>query len=481
MSEKKGRFEIEAEEFLDKQNIGELRAYGRHVGVEKPTELKKKALISAIIGIFLGEIPSVPRSKRGAPIRADYFNPKISETMDELYESYGVGVEPDKIFLDIIENVGQNTLTVHDSKVQYEISGVVEKAMRENKYRLHPYSAQFGDCVLFLEEQMMQEYKILEGDSITCKVREEYGGNGYFVKEIISVNGEKPHAFKRFSFEQADVYIPEKQIVLGGKSVVEKFVDWFAPLGAGQRYAIVAPSKSGRASVSYSIAKALCEREDLELLVVLVEQAPEIVSQYKRILGVEQLVSTVYGDDPEDVVNCALSALKRAKRYAEMGKDVVLLIDGLVELALAYNEFIPANSGKSLVEGLEGDTVRFAKKFFAQARNFFDDGSLTVINAVKIDNANPITEFLAAEFVDMANGKIVFDEELAKKRVFPAIDCMKSFSDQSEDLLGTEKGSLEIAVRRNIFSALSNEQVIELLEKVNTPEEFYKKAIEIVK
>ena len=175
------------------------------------------------------------------------------------------------------------------------------------------------------------------------------------------------------------------------------------------------------------------------------------------------------------IIRTANSALKRAKRYAETGKDVVLLVDGLVELTLAYNEIIPSGQGRTPIAGLEGEAVRYGKRFLSTARNFFTDGSLTIVATIKCGGANPAADFLADEFLDMANGRLIFSESLAQKRIYPAIDCAASYSEQSDEFLGKEGAALEKKARK-IFSSLGSERVLKLLEETNTLQEFLQKA-----
>lgn len=481
MSEKNNKFEIAAKEFLEKQHIWELRPFGRHKGVAKPTEPKKDELIQMIIDVYLGRIQPVPRSKRGAPVRSDTFDKKIETTMDELYARYARIPDEKKLFAEIVGGVGQNRMTARSPEAEKLENSVIYAQLEERngRYRLLPFSSEWKEISMFVYHDTVVELGLREGDALACKVKQEEGGKDFFLESILTVNGEHPLSVERLNFEEADVYLPEKQIRLQGEGETEKFVDWFAPLGAGQRYLLSAPPKAGKTQALKAFALALAQRKEYQIIVLLIEQSPETVAQFRRLLSEEQLVATSYGEDPEEIVYAAKCALQRAKRYAETGKDVILFVDGLVELTLAYNELAPAGSGKTPVAGLEGTAVRYGKKFFSSARNFLQDGSLTVVATAKEGSGNPAADFLAAEFADMANGRLALSDELAKKRIFPAVDFVASFSEQSEVLLGKEGVKYEREARRKIFPVLAKEKILELLLAADTPAAFLQKAEEL--
>ena len=495
MSEQKTKFEIACERFLDKQNLGELRAYGRHVGVENPTVHTKRVLIQSIIAVLMGEVAPVPRPTRGAPIKADYFDPKIEKEIksyrmiyaDSFFEeqAYSVTAEQAAAQMERLrEELGgkENVLIVRSSEAEnFEKSVVVGQVqMMDGVSCLVPLSGEAFSFKIVIRTEIIHDYSLREGDTVSCRVQES-GRNYFSVTKILTINGAEPFEVARFAFDEEDVFPPEAKISLrkqSPSSVLAKYLDWFIPLGAGQRCLIYAPPKAGKSHMLQTLASMLSGSDAYEVFALLVEQPPETVSSLKRIVKQGNFGSTVYGESAQEHVFIAELVWKRAKRFAEMGKDVVLLIDGIVNLAEAFNEIEDTDSGKTPVQGLSSSTVRYVKKFFGAARNFEKKGSLTIIATAKHSTGNPIADFIASELLDMANCRIILREDLAVKRVYPAIDLALSSADQSEELLG-EEAFVERNLRNQILPKLGEEKLHELLMQSESAEELLKKAKEI--
>lgn len=489
MSEQKTKFEIACENRLRKVVIGELRAFGRRVGVSRPTDTNKASLIAAILDVFMGRAVAIPRSTRGAPVKADYFDPQIAIDVQKLWEEYMVGDLPAVSAEEaaaqmqrLQEELGgeENVLIVRSSDVEnLEKSVVVGQVQTvDGVSSLVPLSGEDFALKILIKTEHIYGYALREGDVITCRVQES--GRSYFtVTSVLTINGVEPSSLTRFSFDEEDVFPPEKQIKLltnTPASTVAKYFDWFIPLGAGQRALLYGAPKTGKTQMLQSIAKSLVGREEYEVFVLLIEQPPETVSTFKRIVGKDKVVASVYGDEAERHVAMAELALKRAKRFAETGKDVLLLVDGIDNLGEAFNELDSTEEdGKTPVQGLSSATVRFVKKFFGAARNFEKQGSLTIIATAKHSLGNPASDFIAAELLDMANCRILLREDLAVKRIYPAIDLSASSADQAEELL-VEKATIERAMRNRILPKLGEEEVGSLLMQSETVEEFVKAA-----
>ncbi len=487
MSEQKTKFEIACESFLDRQNLGELRAYGRKVGVENPTAFpKKQELIEAIIDVLTGKVAPVSRSKRGAPIKADYFNPEMEREIQRYRATYADSFAGDIGYTVTAEEAAaqmerlkeelggkENVLIVRSSEAESLEKSVVvgQVELIDGLPCLVPLNGETFSFKILIKTELIHSYSLREGDVISCKVQES-SRNYFVVTEIFTVNAVEPSSLTRFSFDEEDVYPPEEKISLlktSPNSVLAKYLDWFIPLGAGQRCLIYAPTKAGKSHILKSIAQSLAGREEYEVLALLIEQPPETVSTLKRMVKQGNLAATVYGESAETNVFLAELIWKRAKRFAEMGKDVVLLIDGIVDLAEAFNELEGDDSGKTPVQGLSSGAVRYVKKFFGAARNFTKKGSLTVIATAKHSTGNPVCDFIAAELLDMANCRIVLRGDLAVKRIYPAIDLAQSSADQAEELLG-ENASIERKVRSVVLPALGEEKLYEIVSQSETVE-----------
>ncbi len=489
MNEQKTKFEIACEKLLDRQNIGELRAYGRHVGVEKPTLYKKGVLIQAIIDVLVGRVAPIPRSTRGAPVTADYFDPQIEKEIQNYRETYASlddlsqisEEEAAKQMRRFREELGgkENVLIIRSSEAEnLEKSVVVGQVQTvDGVSSLVPLSGETFSFKILVKTELIYGYSLREGDVISCSVQESTR-NCFLVTKIFTINGQAPSSITRFSFEEEDVYPPETKISLTSATpelAVAKYLDWFIPLGAGQRCLVYGAPKIGKTHLLQSVAASLSAQEEYEVFALLIEQPPEAVSSFKRIMKKENVAASVYGDDAQTHAFIAELVWKRAKRFAEMGKDVVLLIDGIVNLAEAVNELATDDNGKTPIPGLGTSAVRYIKKFFAAARNFEKSGSLTIIATAKHSTGNPASDFLSLELLDMANCRIVLREDLALKRVYPAIDLMASGADQAQELLG-EDSKWEKILRSRLLPKLGEEKLNELLLQSDTLEEFMEQA-----
>ncbi|MBQ8319576.1 MAG: hypothetical protein IJX81_01735 [Clostridia bacterium] len=490
---KKTDFELACEKMLKRHSLDHLRAYGRKVGVDNPTEKNKQPLIEGIIDVLMGRVEPEPFPKRGAPIKSDYYDPQIDKDVNSyrmIYASsfvsnmkeYGGTTEEGVAMMEKFrKTLGTPSFTikvkspdlerVEDGPLQAQLERI------EGVPFLIPLDGDRDGFKIVVSEEQIAKYSLREGDVVNCAVRVERGV--FLVDTVLEINGKEAAELERFSFDEEDVYPPVKKISLLSGSPNDpamKYLDWFIPIGEGQRCLIVSPPKAGKTSFLKSIALSLSKTEEYETYCLLVEQSPETASVFRQIFPTENFAATTYEDDPSKHVFTADFLLKRAKRAAETGKNVVLLVDGMNALAEAANELLPVDEAKRPVAGLEMSAVRYIKKFFVSARNFARPGSLTIIATATLTGGNPITDFITAELQEMANCRVVLCDEFALKRIYPAVDLLRSGTDQSFELLGEESGAGEYRMRGKLLPALGKERIHELILLSKTVEEFFEKA-----
>ena len=300
-----------------------------------------------------------------------------------------------------------------------------------------------------------------------------------------AVNGEAPEkAYKRRKFDDLTPIYPEERIKLETvpNEYAMRMIDLVCPIGKGQRGMIVAPPKVGKTTLLKKIANSItANHPEIELIVLLIDERPEEVTDMKRSIKGEVIYST-FDELPEHHVKVAEMVLERAKRLVEHGKDVAILLDSITRLARAYNLVIPA-SGRTLSGGLDPAALHKPKKFFGAARNIEFGGSLTILATALVDTGSRMDEVIFEEFKGTGNMEVHLDRSLSEKRIFPAIDINKSGTRREEKLLSQEELAAIFALRK----ALSSMQVTEVTEQfinqmisTKTNEEFITKLRKIL-
>lgn len=300
-----------------------------------------------------------------------------------------------------------------------------------------------------------------------------------------AVNGEAPEkAYKRRKFDDLTPIYPEERIKLEtiSNEYAMRMIDLVCPIGKGQRGMIVAPPKVGKTTLLKKIANSItANHPEIELIVLLIDERPEEVTDMKRSIKGEVIYST-FDELPEHHVKVAEMVLERAKRLVEHGKDVAILLDSITRLARAYNLVIPA-SGRTLSGGLDPAALHKPKKFFGAARNIEFGGSLTILATALVDTGSRMDEVIFEEFKGTGNMEVHLDRSLSEKRIFPAIDINKSGTRREEKLLSQEELATIFALRK----ALSSMQVTEVTEQfinqlitTKTNEEFITKLRKIL-
>src|SRR6478609_1309724 len=339
-------------------------------------------------------------------------------------------------------------------------------------YRLYPEDA-------VLPEIFVKHYGLRRGHQVEVQVQAPQGNERCpAVVAIRQVMGQAPDAILKVQpFEELVPYYPLKRIWLedqGLKDVSMRMVDIITPIGFGQRGLIVAPPRTGKTILMQNMANSIAENSpEAKLLILLVDERPEEVTDFKRHCKGE-VVSSTFDEAPESHVHCAEMVIEKARRLVEQGEHVIILLDSITRLARAYNA-LAGNSGKIMSGGLEANALQKPKRFFGSARNIEGAGSLTIIGTALVDTGSRMDEIIFEEFKGTGNMELHLDRDLVNKRIFPAINIDKSGT-RKEELIYHPDELLKIySLRRamqGVPAADSMDMLIQRLKKTKTNSEF---------
>jgi len=310
---------------------------------------------------------------------------------------------------------------------------------------------------IYVSPSQIKRFALKMGDTVDGEIRPPKEGERYFALiQVNSINGRAPGDIdERSSFDYLTPYYPEEQLVLQtlGGEYSTRVMDLFSPIGKGQRALIVAQPKTGKTILLQKIANAITTNHpECHLLILLVDERPEEVTDMRRHVKGEVIAST-FDQDPEKHVEVADIVLQKAKRLVEAGQDVVILLDSITRLARAHNA-VTTSTGKTLSGGMEAGALRGPKRFFGAARNIEEGGSLTIIGTALIDTGSRMDEVIFEEFKGTGNSEIVLDRELADRRIFPAIHIVKSGT-RREELLIPEAKLKRIWILRKLLADMN--------------------------
>jgi len=321
---------------------------------------------------------------------------------------------------------------------------------------------------IYVSPSQIRRFNLHTGDSIEGEIRTPKDGERYFaLVKVDRVNADSPEASKhKILFENLTPLHPDKVLKLeremkGEENITGRIIDIIAPIGKGQRGLIVSPPKAGKTVMLQHIAHAItANNPDIVLIVLLIDERPEEVTEMQRSVKGEVVASTF--DEPASRhVQVAEMVIEKAKRLVEHKKDVVILLDSITRLARAYNTVVPA-SGKVLTGGVDANALQRPKRFFGAARNVEEGGSLTILATALIDTGSRMDDVIFEEFKGTGNSEIHLDRKLSDKRTFPAIDILKSGT-RKEELLHTKEDLSRIYVLRRVLNPLSPVEAMELL------------------
>ena len=339
-----------------------------------------------------------------------------------------------------------------------------------------------GPDDIYVSPSQIRRFNLRKGDEVVGKIRPPKEGERYFaLLKVDTINGDKPESTKnKVLFENLTPLFPEERLVLevgtgSTEDLSSRVLDLIAPIGKGQRGLIVAPPKAGKTMLLQTIAQAITRNNpECDLIVLLIDERPEEVTEMKRSVRGEVVAST-FDEPPARHVQVAEMVIEKAKRLVEHKHDVVILLDSITRLARAYNTVIPS-SGKVLTGGVDANALEKPKRFFGAARNLEEGGSLTIIATTLVDTGSKMDEVIYEEFKGTGNQELHLDRRTAEKRVYPAINVRRSGT-RREELLMAEDEQQRVWILRKLLHEMEDgpaiEFLIDRLQGTKTNNEFF--------
>ncbi|MEG0696288.1 MAG: transcription termination factor Rho [Algoriella sp.] len=354
----------------------------------------------------------------------------------------------------------------------YEFDGIIQtegvlEILPDNNYgflRSSDFNYLSSPDDVYVSQSQIRLFGLKTGDTITGEVRPPKEGEKYFpLIKIKEINGRTPDYVRdRIAFEHLTPLFPNEKFNLSNsKALSNRVIDLFTPIGKGQRGMIVEPPKTGKTTLLKDIANGIAQNHpEVYLIVLLIDERPEEVTDMKRSVNGEVIAST-FDEEANRHVKVANIVLEKAKRMVECGHYVVILLDSITRLARAYNTVSPA-SGKVLSGGVDANALHKPKRFFGAARNIENGGSLTIIATALIDTGSKMDEVIFEEFKGTGNMELQLDRKISNKRIFPAIDLVSS-STRKDDLLLDDKTQQRMWVLRNHLADMNPVEAMEFL------------------
>ena len=328
-----------------------------------------------------------------------------------------------------------------------------------------------GPDDIYVSPSQIRKFGLRTGDTVEGPVRAPKDGERYFaLLQVEKINFEEPEkARHKIAFDNLTPLYPNKQMVMEVETTkIEKkpdltprLIDLVSPIGKGQRSIIISPPKAGKTMILQSIANSIAKNyPESYLMVLLIDERPEEVTDMKRTVKCE-VISSTFDEPASRHVAVAEMVIEKAKRLTEHKKDVVILLDSITRLGRAYNAVIPS-SGKVLTGGVDANALQRPKRFFGAARNIEEGGSLTIISTALIDTGSRMDEVIFEEFKGTGNSELILDRKVADKRIYPALDITRSGT-RREELLFEKDDLSKMNVLRRIISPMGTMDGIEFL------------------
>lgn len=361
---------------------------------------------------------------------------------------------------------GEREIVLSEDDVLLPVGGLLD--ILDNYAFLRTAGYLPGPNDVYVSLQQVRKYGLRKGDVVTGQVRQAREGEKKekfnALVRLDTINGMEPDSSKeRVDFSKLVPLYPQDRLRLETlpNILTTRVIDLIAPIGKGQRGLIVSPPKAGKTMVLQAIANAITTNNpECHLMVVLVDERPEEVTDMQRSVKGEVIAST-FDRPADDHTTVAELAIERAKRLVELGHDVVVLLDSITRLGRAYNIAAPA-SGRILSGGVDSAALYPPKKFFGAARNIEDGGSLTILATALVETGSKMDEVIFEEFKGTGNMELKLDRRFADKRIFPAVDIDASGTRKEEILMGPEELNIVWKLRR-VLHALDSQQALELL------------------
>ena len=451
-------------ENYEKKTLIELKEIAKELNIKNISKLKKSELIDEILD-------KTPKSiEKNGVILQEKITPKSKSEEDSnlIKENKEDNREEKRERLKVMINESDTAI------------GVLEILENNSFGFLRCNNYQTGENDIYVSPSQIRRFNLRTGDEVQGKVRESKEGEKFkALLYVEKVNGENPErAIGRKSFETLTPIYPEDRIHLetnNENDLSSRLMDIICPIGKGQRGIIVAPPKAGKTTLLKKVAQNISKNyPDIKLIVLLIDERPEEVTDMKRSINGDVIYST-FDEEPQNHAKVSQMVLERAKRMVEQGKDVVILLDSLTRLSRAYNLTITP-TGRTLSGGLDPGALIMPKKFFGAARNVEEGGSLTILATALIDTGSRMDDMIFEEFKGTGNMEVHLDRRLQERRIFPAIDIYKSGTRKEDLILSNEEKEVAYSIRRVMYrdGNVENvtEKLINMLSKTKNNKEF---------
>lgn len=478
-------------EKLETLPLTELRAIAKEKGIRNITSMKKKEVIDALLkvaesegltgtGAAKKEKKAEEKEEKKEEKRAEKKEEKKEEKAAESPREEMIAVEIPK---NIVNQHPQNRVT--SEEIAQLDSGVTAHGILEvmpdgyGFIRCENYMP--GDNDVYVSPAQIRKLNLKTGDIIEGNLRTRTQNEKFAALLYVkSINGIHPlEAMKRKAFEDLIPVFPNERIRMetGSHSTAMRIVDMISPIGKGQRGMIAAPPKAGKTTLLKQIAQSITTNNpDMHLIILLIDERPEEVTDIKESIEGEnvEVIYSTFDELPDHHKRVSEMVLERAKRLVEHKRDVVILLDSITRLARAYNLVVPP-SGRTLSGGLDPAALHMPKRFFGAARNMREGGSLTILATALIETGSKMDDVVFEEFKGTGNMELTLNRKLQEKRVFPAIDILKSGT-RRDDLLFTKEEQEAAEVMRKATNGMraedAVERILDLFAKTKSNAEF---------
>ena len=445
------------EDNLNSFTLIELRNIAKEAGIKNISKFKKDELIETLKNSNIAFL-----KKDG-----DILTEKISPKKDEDIQTEKLSTKKEELNQIINDSdIGKGVLEINENN-NYGF-------LRGQNYLTSPDD-------IYVSPAQIRRFNLKTGDEVAGKIREPKEGEKFKALVFVqSVNGENPEmAVGRTPFEKLTPLYPNKRIHLetDKEDLSSRLMDLISPVGRGQRGIIVAPPKAGKTTLLKKIADSVIKNHmDLKLIVLLIDERPEEVTDMKRFVGDSgEVIFSTFDEEPMHHTKVASMVLERAKRMVEQKQNVVILLDSITRLTRAYNLTINP-TGRTLSGGLDPGALIMPKKFFGAARNIEEGGSLTILATALIETGSRMDDMIFEEFKGTGNMEVHLDRKLQERRIFPAIDIYKSGTRKEDLLLSNDEMEASYKIRKSLYNNNNNvdeitEDLIKMLSKTNNNKE----------
>ena len=459
-------------EIYSEMTLVDLKNKAKELGIKNISKLKKSELIDELVKVTPNSI-----EKNGVVLR-EKIAPKIREKESTNNTNNGYSTRENNITEEQKEEKKEKLkVMINESG---SAKGVLEVQENNNFGFLRCDNYLTSENDIYVSPSQIRRFNLRTGDEVQGKVREAKDGEKFKALLFVEkVNGDNPQkAIGRKNFETLTPIYPNERLHLetnNEKDLSSRLMDIICPIGKGQRGIIVAPPKAGKTTLLKRIAQNITiNHPDVKLIVLLIDERPEEVTDMKRSINGDVIYST-FDEEPQNHAKVAQMVLERAKRMVEQGKDVVILLDSITRLSRAYNLTITP-TGRTLSGGLDPGALIMPKKFFGAARNIEEGGSLTILATALIETGSRMDDMIFEEFKGTGNMEVHLDRRLQERRIFPAIDIYKSGTRKEDLLLTDEEKEVAYAIRKVMYRDGNIEKITEnlinMLSKTKNNREF---------